>query len=322
MKRLIAIGEALIDMIATDKSCSVKEAEAFSPKVGGAPANVCGAFAKLGGRASLITMLGNDAFGDKIVDYLSFYNVDCSYVKRTDRANTALAFVSRDKNGDRSFSFYRNPSADMLLNADDIKEEWFNDCFALHFCSVSLGDFPMKTAHKKAIEYARKHGAIISFDVNLRFNLWKDSDELKRVVWEFIPLCDILKISDDELEFLTGKTEAEGAISELFSGEIKLIILTKGADGACAYTKNTFAKVKGIPSKVVDTTGAGDAFIGSFLHSLCKDSVTAISLNDLTTDNLIKYLDFSNRYSACSVTKEGAIASYPNADLLKTNEID
>lgn len=308
-------------MISAEQGCEVKDAPEFIPKVGGAPANVCGAFVRLGGAASLITMLGQDAFGDKIFEYLCANGIDCSHVLRTRQANTSLAFVSRDKKGNRSFSFYRNPGADMLLSADDVKEEWFEDCYALHFCSVSLGDFPMRGAHKKAILSARKRGAIISFDPNLRFNLWDSPQKLKAAVDEFIPECDILKISDEELEFITGKTDIYDAAENLLSGNVKLLVYTKGNAGAMAFNARGSASSLAIQANVVDTTGAGDGFIGSFLHSLCSDHVRAEELASLDSRRLLKYLDFSNRYCARSVEREGAIASYPTAEDMKKFQI-
>ena len=136
---LFAIGEALIDFIPCKSGCDFSKVEAFSPKIGGAPANVLGAFAALGGRTRLITQLGKDPFGDKIVKELSKYDVGLDFVMRTDMANTALAFVSLEKDGNRTFSFYRNPSADMLYDGGNLKSDDFEDCYALHFCSVSLG---------------------------------------------------------------------------------------------------------------------------------------------------------------------------------------
>lgn len=146
MKKLLAIGEALIDFIPRNTGVPIKQVESFKPAVGGAPANVCGAFTKLGGESKLITQLGNDPFGDKIVDEFEYYGIGCEYVSRINDANTSLAFVALKDDGNREFSFYRKPGADMLLKPETIKEDWFKDAFALHFCSVSIGDFPMKDA--------------------------------------------------------------------------------------------------------------------------------------------------------------------------------
>ena len=154
----------------------------------------------------MITQLGDDAFGDKIVGELERYGIGCDKILRTDKANTCLAFVSLRDDGGRDFSFYRKPSADMLYDPANIRPEWFENCFALHFCSVSLGEYPMKEAHLRAIDCAAKSGALISFDPNIRLQLWEDKELLRRTVNEFLPYANILKISDEELEFITGTT--------------------------------------------------------------------------------------------------------------------
>lgn len=312
MKKLYAIGEALIDFIPQESGKSIKDVEGFHPAVGGAPANVCGAFCKLGGKAGMITQLGDDPFGDKIVEEFEQFRIDTSHVLRTKEANTSLAFVALKADGNREFSFYRKLGADMLLSPETVKKEWFTDAYALHFCSVSLGEFPMKAAHEKAISYAMESGAIISFDINLRPALWESEEALRKAVWEFIPKAHILKISDEELEFVTGKTSIEAAKKELFVGNVELIIYTKGADGAEGFTKKAQAVSKGKQVKAVDTTGAGDGFMGSFLYQLFADGVDTVSgLAGLTEDKMQKYLDFSNTYCGMSVQKAGAIASYP-----------
>lgn len=309
-KKLIAIGEALIDFIPDKTGCPFSDVTAFSPKIGGAPANVCGAFSKLGGSSSLITQLGDDPFGHKIADGLAFYGIDTSAVSFTDKASTALAFVSLEKDGNRTFSFYRKPSADMLLSPQQLKDEWFDNGYVLHFCSVSLGDFPMKDAHLRAIEMARKNDMLISFDPNLRFPLWNDRRKLFDRVNGFIPLCDILKISDEELEFITGESDIEKAVPKLLDKGVRLIIYTCGKNGAYAFTQNAKAYSPAVSVKAVDTTGAGDGFIGSFLWKLQSLGINEKNLS-LTDENVLKQcLDFSNRFCSISVQAEGAIASY------------
>ncbi len=312
MGKLIGIGEALIDMIPAESGKMIKDVAAFSPIVGGAPANVCGAFSKLGGESYMVTQLGNDPFGDKIIDNFTKFNIGTEYISRTSEANTALAFVALMEDGNREFSFYRNPSADMLLDSASIKKEWFTDSFALHFCSVSLGDTPMKQAHKRAIEYALEAGNIISFDPNLRFNLWESEEKLKQAVLEFLPYAHVLKVSDEELEFITGITDESEAVKSLFVGNVSLVLYTKGADGAEAYTKSQTAHADGVKVKAFDTTGAGDAFIGSFLFNLERALAGNKRIDDLSKETLEKMLQFSNRYCAKSVMKPGAIASYPS----------
>lgn len=311
-KKLIAIGEALIDFIPDKAGCRFSDVTGFSPKVGGAPANVCGAFSKLGGKSMLITQLGNDPFGKKIADELSTYGIDTSSVCFTDKANTALAFVSLEPDGNRTFSFYRKPSADMLLMPEQVKENWFFDAYVLHFCSVSLSNCPMKDAHRTAIEYADKNGVLISFDPNLRFQLWDDRDQLYKTVNEFIPMCDILKISDEELEFITGQKDIEKAAVKFFDQGVKLVIYTCGSNGAYAFTKTSKAFVPALSVSAVDTTGAGDGFIGSFLWKIQSLSINSDNIGSLDEKLLAECLDFSNRFCALSVQSEGAIASYPD----------
>lgn len=318
MNKLVAIGEALIDFI-PNADGAIKDVEYFIPKVGGAPANVCGAFSKLGGNSEIITQLGQDNFGDKILEEFKTYNIGTSYVARTDKANTASAFVALKKDGNREFSFYRNPSADMLMSENQIDKTWFNGCFAFHMCSVSLGDFPMKEAQRKAVEYAKESNAIISFDPNIRLPLFKNHEALKNEVLSFMKYADILKIADDELEFITGFTTIEDAKEMLFSNNVKVILYTKGKEGAELLTPNVHYFANKLQVNAKDTTGAGDAFIGSFLYSLNLDNVTTSTLLNMCDKYGEKYLGFSNLYSACSVERPGAIASY--LTLKEINEI-
>lgn len=310
MKRLLAIGEALIDFIPNEKGKAIKNVGGFSPVVGGAPANVCGAFSRLGGSSAMITQLGEDGFGDKIVEEFLKYNIGTEYVFRTKFANTSLAFVALKEDGNREFSFYRNPGADMLLDPKLIEKSWFKDIFALHFCSVSLGDFPMRNAHVMAINYTREANNIVSFDPNLRFALWETKDALKRTVDDFVKYADIVKISDEEVEFITGCEDICDGVNLLFSKGVKVVVYTKGSQGAKAYTKNLSAEVSGINVDAVDTTGAGDGFIGAFLYKLYENGVTRAKLDNISGELLEECLDFANKYGAISVTKKGALPSY------------
>lgn len=317
---LFSIGEALIDMIPSRSGCTFGEVPAFSPRVGGAPANVCGAFARLGGSSALLTQLGQDPFGHKILRELAGYGVDVSRVAFTDQANTALAFVSLEEDGNRTFSFYRKPSADLLYRPEQVRREWFQEAFALHFCSVSLVDSPMRYAHLAAIAAAREAGAILSFDPNLRFPLWPDPEQLRQTVLQFLPRSHVVKISDEELEFLTGCRDIQQALPRLFVGSVQLVIYTCGRQGAYAFTPNAQAFAPCAPVKAVDTTGAGDAFIGSFLWQLARDGVDPDSLPKLRKTRLEQYLAFSNRCCGFSVQKHGALDSYPTLEQMEQAE--
>lgn len=320
MKKLLAIGEALIDFIPEERGKAMKDVCGFRPAVGGAPANVCGAFCKLGGVSEMITQLGADPFGDKIAEEFVRYQIGTSHVLRTTKANTSLAFVALKEDGNREFSFYRKPGADMLMEPEVVEKSWFEHAFALHFCSVSLGDFPMKEAHRRAITYAKEAGALISFDPNIRLALWEQPKELKKAILEFLPMAHILKISDEEIEFITGKKTVEEALEQLFVGNVEMVIYTKGADGAECYTKKAKAQVAGHQVKAKDTTGAGDAFMGSFLYQLFADNIDTENIGKITTEQMKRYLAFSNTYCAKSVQKEGAIASYPTMEEMVKEE--
>ena len=311
---LAAIGEALIDFIPDRSGCAFDDVTAFSPKVGGAPANVCAAFSRLGGRSRMLTQLGDDPFGHKIMHELEAVGVDTGCISLTNEANTALAFVSLAENGDRTFSFYRKPSADMLYSPESVKEEYFDNVFALHFCSVSIGDFPMKRAHERAIEIMRQRGGIVSFDPNLRFNLWDSRDALQKAVREFIPMSDIVKLSEDELEFVTGAKDIEMGAHNLFEQGVKLVLYTCGSKGAYAFARQNKAYAPAYKVKAVDTTGAGDGFTGAFLWTLKYICSERGGLDEISEENLLECLEFANKFCAMSVQKKGAIASYPTTD--------
>ena len=204
----------------------------------------------------------------------------------------------------------------MLYDGNDLRGENFENIYALHFCSVSLGDYQMRDAHRKAIEIAGKKGGIISFDPNLRLKLWNDANALRKAVNYFIPVSDILKISEDELGFITGKTKIEDALSGFFERGVKLVLYTLGSKGAYAFTENTKVFSPAVKVQAVDTTGAGDGFTGAFLWKLEQAGVGRDGLSGTDEKTLAECLDFSNKFCAYSVGKTGAIASYPTLEEL------
>lgn len=312
MSKVIAIGEALIDFIPHEKGRELKNVDNFLRVPGGAPLNVVAAVCKLGGKGKMLTKLGEDAFGDIIIDTIKPLGVDVSSILRTREANTALAFVSLKEDGERDFSFYRNPSADMLLKAEEIKEEDFNSGDILHFCSVSLIDAPIKNAHKKAIEYAKKNNCIISFDPNIRLPLWETPKKCRDAILEFIPMANIIKVSDEELEFITGIKDEREALKSLFVGSVEVIIYTKGVNGAELITKDNISFAPSYKVKVEDTTGAGDSFIGAILYKISSKNLSLNNLVNLSEENKKEILVFANATAAVTVSKKGAIGALPN----------
>lgn len=317
--RLCVIGEALIDFIPERKGQRLKDVVSFKRVAGGAPANVAGAVTKLGIPSKMLTKLGADPFGDYIEEVLKDAGIDTANIKRDDRGETALAFVSLAEDGNRDFKFYRRNSADLLYAPEEIPADVLDDCGMIHFCSVDLVDSPMKESHRKLVSMALEQDALISFDPNLRPSLWGDDAAMKKAVLEFLPFADIIKISDEELEFITGETEMEKGLEHLSDGRACCVVYTKGADGAEVYTRakgskgNTWTKAEasGFRIEVRDTTGAGDSFIGAFLFCLLRDGVK--DPGALLVETLAGYLEFANAYAAYTTTKEGALAAMADA---------
>ena len=307
MKKVVAIGELLIDFVPQQKGCALDEVTHFERVAGGAPANVAAAIARLGGNAAMISQVGEDAFGTHILKVLRANGVDTSYVFRTGRANTGLAFVSLDATGNREFSVFRNPSADLFLEEGQIAPDMFTECAALHFCSVDLVDWPVRAAHRRAVALAKQAGALISFDPNVRLPLWSSPADCQAAIREFLPSADLVKLSDDEVEFVTGCTDERAAAEKLFGMGCRLLIVTRGAAGSAAYTPHAEGFAETIRVPVTDTTGAGDSFIGSFLYQLTRDGVAADGLDKLTEQQLTDYLVFSAQYASLTVQHKGAV---------------
>ena len=308
MTKIYTIGEMLIDFIPNKINCGLKDVDSFTKMAGGAPANVAVAASKLGSDSYYVGMVGKDAFGDFLIDTVKSYGVKSDYIYQTDKANTSLAFVSLMDNGQREFSFYRNPGADMLLEEEHVEAIDLEKGDLISFCSVDLIEAPVKYATKRFLEKANEVGATVLFDPNFRFNLWDDLDELKEIVLEFVKYAQIIKISDDELEFITGHSDEEKAIEFIKNITDANIIITRGPKGSYAEFDD-FKVERSIPKvEAIDTTGAGDAFVGGILNFIDKSKK---SINKYSSENVKDMLDFANRVAAYSVTKNGAMASYP-----------
>jgi fructokinase len=297
---VLAMGELLIDFVALESGVSVGEASGFVKAPGGAPANVAVALARLGHRSGFLTQVGDDPFGHHLEGMLRSAGVDTRGVLFSDRARTALAFVALGADGERSFAFYRNPSADMLLHRDALDFSLIDQFDIFHFGSITLIDEPVRTATLEAARYARAHGKRLSYDPNLRRALWPSDAAARAGMMDGMALAEIVKVSDEELVFLTGTSEANA----LWGAHMKLLVVTHGAGGATIYTTRERFYAPGFAVQAVDTTGAGDAFVAGLLHGL-------LTHGEAFDRHLEPIARFANACGALTTTRKGAIPALP-----------
>ena len=312
MSKLYCIGELLIDFqsVGTD---SLKNTRQFVKNAGGAPANVCVQAVKLGQKAAYLTKVGEDGFGEFLIETLKNENVDTAYISKSSEYDTSLAFVSFQKNGEREFSFYRKAAADLHFTSGDFKAVEFNSGDVLEYGSVALKTFEARSTHKYVIEKAKKKHALICFDPNLRFNLWEDLNELREVVTEYAQFADVIKVGEDELEFITN-LKGDEAVKKMFTGNLKILLVTNGGKGAKLYLPDGLkAERKGYKVKTVDTTGAGDSFFGAFIAGLMENGATAENLLN-TNLNFKEILDFACKCGAYTTMNYGAIPAMGNKE--------
>ena len=303
-----AAGELLIDF--TPAGFSPQDHALYEQNPGGAPANVLACLSKLGHTTAFIGKVGNDQFGKFLKQTLDQAGIATRGLIMTDACHTTLAFVHLNSKGDRSFSFYRNPGADLLLEANEIDHSLIDDCRIFHFGSVSLSGEPARSATLAAARGARESGRMISFDPNLRLMLWSSDALARSVVLDAIPGTDVLKISDDELLFLTGDTDpASGANHLLHRFGLQLVLITQGAKGAFACNEKAQAMQPAYDVKTIDTTGAGDAFAGAFLDQILLSGKSPAALD---ADDLKHMLAFANAAGSLATTRKGAIPSMPS----------
>lgn len=302
-----ALGEILIDF--TFAGLSDRGEHLFEQNPGGAPANVLAAVTKLGGKTSFIGKVGKDMHGKFLKNTVEKYGIDISSLIETDEAFTTLAFVDLNENGDRSFSFARKPGADTLLSDSDISKEQIESSKVFHFGSLSLTDEPAKSATLKALRYAKEADVIVSYDPNYRPSLWKDEDTAKDGMRLPLEMVDIIKISDEEMALLTDCNTPDDAADVLHKKGIACVIITMGEKGAFVSANGKSVFVEGVETKVVDTTGAGDCFMGAFLYSILNDNKKPA---ELCIDDLNRYASFANAAASICVSRRGAINAMPS----------
>jgi fructokinase len=309
MPDVVCLGELLIDFVPTVTGTTLIDAPAFKKAPGGAPANVAVGLARLGLASAFMGKVGDDPFGHFLAQTLADAGVDVSPLRFTAQARTALAFVSLRADGEREFMFYRHPSADMLLTPDDIDEGVLNQAKALHFGSISLIGEPSRSATLHAIAIARAAGGLISCDPNLRLALWPDRAAAREGLLLAIGQAQLVKISDEELRFLTGSDDPSAARRELWHDGLELMVVTLGSAGSVYFTRDHEGVVVGYSVTAVDATGAGDGFVAGLLHGVIADrGVTGdpARLRDLCS--------FANAVGALTTTERGAIPALPTRD--------
>jgi len=307
---VICFGEALIDFLQTSQQTEdLLELNNYRQYPGGAPANAAVAVAKLGGKALFAGQVGNDPFGDFLVDALNKYRVDTTFVTKHSTAKTALAFVILDKTGERSFSFHRHQSADLLFTKAQVDKNWFNHAPIFHFCSNTLTDNDIANCTEYAVQQAIIHNALVSFDVNLRHNLWLTGEADIDVVNKLVKQAHILKFSLEELTYLA-QGNIEAYVKDCFQARCQLMVITDGEKILTYYTAEYLDAIYPPTVDAIDTTAGGDAFIGALLFSLSHfERVTELFNNN---ELLKQIINFSACCGALAVTKTGAFPALPN----------
>lgn len=307
--QITTIGEILVDMTQTGVDANGNAVFAAIP--GGAPANVAVAARKLGVKTAFIGCAGNDPFGTILQKTLNRYGVDASGLQITDRADTTLAVVTVDPSGERSFAFCRKPGADTQIDRERALEA-VGSADILHFGSVSLTDPACRETVVSVVKRAKENGVLITFDPNYRSSLWHGETEAMEQIRSVLPLCDIVKISEEETTLLTGFEEPEKAADALLRGGVRLAIVTLGANGAYWRFGADSGTVPGFRVKVADTNGAGDTFFGAFLSRIAKHG----GLNGLTPETIEHFVRYANRAASITASRPGAIPAMPTEDEL------
>ncbi len=302
-----ALGELLIDF--TENGTSSQGNTLFEANPGGAPCNVLSMLTKLGKKTAFIGKVGNDQFGVRLKSALEEVGIDTRNLVMDEKIHTTLAFVHTFADGDRDFSFYRNPGADMMLTKDEVQKDLISASRIFHFGTLSSTHPGVREATRSALDHAKKEGLLISFDPNLREPLWDSLEDARREIAYGMNYCDILKISDNEMEFMTGTTDYTAGVAKLRETySIPLILVTLGKEGSRAYYKDCMVEAAPfLQENTIETTGAGDTFCASILNYILEHG-----LNSLTEEQLKEMLTFANAAASLITTRKGALRVMPS----------
>ncbi|MDE6740579.1 MAG: carbohydrate kinase [Lachnospiraceae bacterium] len=304
---VVALGELLIDF--TENGISGQGNPIYEANPGGAPCNVLSMLTKAGRKTAFIGKVGRDIFGNRLKATLEEVGINTSALVMDENVRTTLAFVETLPDGDRDFSFYRNPGADMMLREEELSEFLLKNTDIFHFGTLSMTHEEVRRATKRAVQIAKESGAVISFDPNLRPPLWKTLEEAKEQTAYGLSQCDILKISDNEIQWFTGEEDFDAGIRKLKSQyDIPLILLSMGKDGSRAYYKDLRVEVAPfLQENTIETTGAGDTFGGCCLHYVLE-----YGLDHLDEEKLRQMLTFANGAASIITTRKGALRVMPD----------
>ncbi|MDV2884169.1 aminoimidazole riboside kinase [Alkalihalophilus pseudofirmus] len=309
MKGIISLGEALIDFIPLDK-----ENITYQKSPGGAPANVAVAAAKLGAKSTFVGKVGQDVLGEFLKETLQSHGVDVTSMILTEEARTGVVFVTLDESGERNFSFYIDPSADRFLSIDNLDSELFTGHNVLHYGSISMISEPSRSATLQAVKMAKEQNMIVSYDPNLRLGLWPSEKDARETISSMLKEASIVKISDEELTFLTGETELEAGIKKLSKYNIPVLLVTYGSKGSYVHVDNETIHVPAMKVETVDTTGAGDAFVSGILYQLSERNT---ALGEIALDQWKEIVEFASVSGALAASTRGAMTALPTLDEVK-----
>ena len=306
---VVALGELLIDF--TENGTSGQGNPVYEANPGGAPCNVLSMLNRLGHQTAFLGKVGNDIFGRQLRSTVESAGINVEGLLTDEDVRTTLAFVETKPDGDRDISFYRNPGADMMLREEEVRDDIIAAGKIFHFGTLSMTNEPVRSATKHAIAVAKENGALISFDPNIREPLWKDMEEAKEQTAYGLSVCDILKISDNEIQWFSGKEDyTEGIRMLQQTYQIPLILLSMGRDGSRAYYKNMIVEVPAFLQKnTIETTGAGDTFGACCLHYILQ-----YGLMELTEQQLKDMLTFANAAASIITTRKGALRVMPSLE--------
>lgn len=309
MARAICLGELLVDMV-SDVGDGLAEAPRFLKAPGGAPANVAAGLARLGVSSTFVGKVGEDPFGHWLRAVLADENVDVAPLTTTDQARTSIAFVATRTDGKKDICFYRNPGADALLTNGDVAGLNYEGTQIFHCGSVSLSENPCRNAQFAAAREARKNGVLVSFDPNWRPSIWPNYERAHTLIWKMMAESDIVKIADEEWEFITGTDDFNEGAEKVLAAGPRFLAVTRGAEGAMYFTKGRSGTVVGLKVNAVDTLGAGDAFVAGLLSEIAS----APSFDEFLCGDIDSSLHFANACGAFATQRAGAIPSLPTRD--------